>query len=466
MKRYKIKHYRSRIYNPIRGKIIKGILIAVIVASLFAIGWFAYEPLMEAINEKNKEIIEEDPVPEKPAEPVFEPAPEEFLEKDIVAVTVPEEVLYSSIDYHAFIKSLDDEVNAVVIDMKTQNGTVTYRSSQISVINAGAAPENAVNLDARIKTAKDSGLDVIARIYAFEDSTAPYNAIDMAIRYESEDGILWLDDSVDNGGKPWLNPYSDTAQKYVLDIVFDAIDSEVDAILLDGIRFPENEGMEYAYFGIGAEEVSFGDILSRFAKRVYSSTVVTDTDLLIAFDSYETIAGTEVYGESALSLSADGYSPKIDIDDFIGEKFSDEFYFKRLPEDITEVFIKIYESIGNIGGLDILPVLDFEGFTKEQTKGIFDLLEEKNASGYILIYDEAYFTGIPEEPEIPEETPPVPETPSIPAVPSEPVTPSEPETPEDPENPENSENPEEASGEDEETEEDEEEDKLIVHGFE
>ena len=73
MKRYKVKHYRSRIYNPIRGKIIKGVLIAVISVCLFAIGWFSYEPLMEAINEKNKDIIQQEPVPEKPQEPVFVP---------------------------------------------------------------------------------------------------------------------------------------------------------------------------------------------------------------------------------------------------------------------------------------------------------------------------------------------------------------------------------------------------------
>ncbi len=448
MKKYKIKHYRSRIYNPIKGKIIKGVLIAVIVASLFGIGWFSYEPLMQAINEKNKEIIQQDPIPEKPPEQVYQPAPEEFLEKDVVAVTVPEEVLYNSIDYYSFIKSLGDEVTAVVIDMKTAGGTVTYRSGQVSVINAGAITENAVNLDARIKTAKDCGFDVIARIYAFEDSTAPYNAIDMAIRYESEDGILWLDDSVDNGGKPWLNPYSDTAQKYILDIVFDAIDSEVDAILLDGLRFPENEGMEYAYFGVGTEDLSPGEILAQFSKRIYSSTVVTDTDLLIAFESYETVSGSDIYGGTALAFSADGYVPKIDIDDFIGEKFSDEFYFRRMPDDITEVFVKIYESLGSIGGLDILPVLDFEGFTKEQTQGIFDYLASKGASGHILLYNEAYFTGIPEEPEIPEE-PFVPATPSVPETPSVPVTPSVPEEETEPEEPEEPEETEEPSEEEE-----------------
>ena len=432
MKRYKVRHYRSRIYNPIRGKIIKGILVTVIVACLFAIGWFSYEPLMEAINEKNKVIIEQDPVPEKPQEPAFVPEEVEFLEKETVAVTVPEEVLYNSIDFHGFLKSLDEEVTAVVIDMKTKNGTVTYLSNQVSVLNAGASDEKAINLAVRIKTAKNLGFDVVTRIYAFEDSTAPYNATDMAIRYGSADGILWLDDSVDNGGKPWLNPYSDTAQKYILDIVYDAVDSGADAILLEGMRFPEDEGMEYAYFGIGAEEISKAEILSDFAKRVYSSTVVTDTDVIIGYESFAAITGSEIYGENPISLSADGYAPLIDIDDYIGEKISDDFYFKKLPEDISEVFIKAYESLGSIGGLKILPTLDFEGFTKEETAGIFDYLKTKGATGYILIYNEAYFTGVPEEPEVvPEEGQPVqpvqPSVPTQPVVPEQPVTPSEPE---------------------------------------
>ena len=157
----------------------------------------------------------------------------------------------------------------------------------------------------------------------------------MAIRYESEDGILWLDDSVDNGGKPWLNPYSDTAQKYVLDIVYDAIDSEVDAIILDGMRFPEKlESMEYAYFGVGTEEVSQKNVLAEFAKRIYLSSVVTDTNIIIGFDSYEQITESGIYGEDALSFSGDGYAPLIDIDKFVGEKINDDFYFRRMPEDV------------------------------------------------------------------------------------------------------------------------------------
>ncbi len=429
-RKYKVKHYRSRIYNPIRGKIIKALLIVLSAAILFGIGWFAYEPIMEAINEKNKEIIEEDPIPEKPPEQAYEPPVEEFLEKQTVAVTVPEEVLYSSLDYYEFLKSLDEETTAIVIDMKTQSGTVTYLSNQISVANAGAVHENAVDLDNRIKTARNLGFDIIARIYAFEDSTTPYNASDMAIRYEGEEGVLWLDDSVDNGGKPWLNPYSDTAQKYILDIVYDAIDKDIDAVLLEGVRFPENEGMDYAYFGVSAEEKTREEVLTQFTQRVYSGAVLTDTDVIIGYDSFAAITGSDIYGGDPLSFSGDGYAPYININDFIGEKINDDFYYRNMPEDITEVFVKIYDSLGDTADLDLLPVISCEGFTKAQMSGIWSGIEERNAAGYIIIYDEPYFTGVPEEPEVPEEgEEQTPVTPSVPAVPQQPQTPAVQPTP-------------------------------------
>ena len=436
-RRYKIKHYRSRIYNPIKGKIIRIAAIIAALAALFAVGWFSYEPIMEAINDKNKEIIQQDPGPEKPQEPAYVPEPEDFLEKETVAVTVPEEYLYNSVDYYTFLKSLDEDVTAIVIDIKTREGKVTYKSKQVSVINAGAMVEKPIELDKRINTAKGLGLDVVARIFAFEDSTAPYNADDMAIRYESEDGVLWLDDSIDNGGKPWLNPYSDTAQKYILDIVFDAIDSKADAIILDGLRFPENEGMDYAYFGVGAEGVEKGDVLSRFVQRIYSSAVLTDTDIIIGYDALAAIKESGIYGGEPTAFIADGYAPYIDLNAFIGEKFGNDYHFKKMPEDITELFSAVYESLGNIAGLKIIPVIECEGFEKSKMKSSLEFIFEKGATGYILNYNEAFFTGIPEEPQPEEQTPVAPYQPQTPVTPNPqvPNTPSVPETsePEEPE---------------------------------
>ena len=394
-KKYKIKHYKSRIYNPIRGKVIRTGLIAVAVAALFAAGWFAYEPLMKAINNANKEIIQNDPISKPEPEKKPEELPQEFLDKDTVAVTVPTEKLYDLSAYYSFLASLDKEVTAVVIDMKTAAGEVTYKSNQVSVQNVGAAAENAIDLASYIDTARRAGYDVIARIYAFEDSTAPYNSADMAIRYESEDGVLWLDDSVDNGGKPWLNPYSDTAQKYVLDIVYDAVDLGVDAILLDGVRFPEeNAAMDYAYFGVGTEETGRGEILARFAKRVYSAVVTSGTDVLMTFDGHAVVTGdTAVYGGSPMGFDADGFAPYINLGDFVGGKNAK---FGELPADATELMRDIYGALALPEGTKTMPIFYCTGLTKGQVRSAARAAGDLGAVGYIMIYDEEFFTGVPQ----------------------------------------------------------------------
>lgn len=394
-KKYKIKHYKSRIYNPIRGKVIRTGLIAVAVAALFTAGWFAYEPLMKAINNANKEIIQNDPISKPEPEKKPEELPQEFLDKDTVAVTVPTEKLYDLSAYYSFLASLDKEVTAVVIDMKTAAGEVTYKSNQVSVQNVGAAAENAIDLASYIDTARRAGYDVIARIYAFEDSTAPYNSADMAIRYESEDGVLWLDDSVDNGGKPWLNPYSDTAQKYVLDIVYDAVDFGVDAILLDGVRFPEeNAAMDYAYFGVGTEETGRGEILARFAKRVYSAVVTSGTDVLVAFDGHAVVTGdTAVYGGSPMGFDADGFAPYINLGDFVGGKNAK---FGELPADATELMRAVYEALALPEGAKTMPIFYCTGLTKGQVRSAARAAGDLGAVGYIMIYDEEFFTGVPQ----------------------------------------------------------------------
>lgn len=394
-KKYKIKHYKSRIYNPIRGKIIRAALIIVIAGALFTAGWFAYEPLMKAINNANKEIIQNDPISKPEPEKKPEELPQEFLDKDTVAVTVPTEKLYDLSAYYSFLASLDKEVTAVVIDMKTAAGEVTYKSNQVSVQNVGAAAENAIDLASYIDTARRAGYDVIARIYAFEDSTAPYNSADMAIRYESEDGVLWLDDSVDNGGKPWLNPYSDTAQKYVLDIVYDAVDLGVDAILLDGVRFPEeNAAMDYAYFGVGTEETGRGEILARFAKRVYSAVVTSGTDVLVAFDGHAVVTGdTAVYGGSPMGFDADGFTPYINLGDFVGGKNAK---FSELPADATELMRAVYEALALPEGAKTMPIFYCTGLTKGQVRSAARAAGDLGAVGYIMIYDEEFFTGVPQ----------------------------------------------------------------------
>ena len=427
-KGYKIKHYNSRIYNPIRGKILRAVLIVVIAASLFAIGWFLYEPLMKSVNNANKEIIEQNPVEVPEKEKLPEAPPPEFTEKETLAVTVPTDILYRTEAYYNFLCDLDDSVTAVVLEMKTASGEVTYRSAQTSVKNVETTSPSAVDLSQRIQSARNLGFDVIAQIYAFEDASAPYHSADMAIRYETEDGVLWLDDSVDAGGKPWLNPYSNTAQKYVLDIIYDALDAGVDAVLLDGLRFPGESGLSYAYFGT-ALSATKNEILKQFSDRVYAAAVTSETDVILAYDGMALLSGTDdIYGGSPLGFSCDAFAPHLDFKALIGEKYP-TFHFKTVPEDLSEVASAVYTVLGNQPNARFLPILACEGNEKAQNKALQAVFAEHGAMGSVLIYDDIYFRGAPVTPVLPEAEEPTPSAPSKPAKPSTPSAPTTPTTP-------------------------------------
>ena len=434
-KGYKIKHYRSRIYNPIRGKIIKAAIGVLLAAALFTVGWLLYEPLMKKINDANKEIIENNPVEVPPEEKTPTVVLPEFLEKKTVAATVPVETLYSTEGYYRFLCDLPKDVTAVVLEMKTAGGEVTYRSKQTSVKNAETTASRAVDLKQRIGVARDLGFDVIARIYTFEDAAAPYHSADMAIRYETEDGVLWLDDSVDDGGKPWLNPYSNTAQKYVLDIVYDALDAGVDAILLDGLRFPGENGLNYAYFGTNLT-ASKNEILKQFAQRVYSAAVTSETDVLLAYDGYAVISGEDgIYGGSPTDFPCDGFSPVLDLKAFVGEKFP-SFYFKKMPDDPMELCNAVYTALDFQTNVPLLPLFVTEDNPRETIRAMEEAFNLGSRVGSILTFDEVYFFGAPvTEPTEPQEEPPVPETPAVPEIPVTPQPQPEPEQPK-PEKPE------------------------------
>ncbi len=403
-KSFKVKHFRSRIYNPIRGKILKVLLTVAAVVLLFVLGWFTYEPLMQKLNTVNKEIIEENPVvPPEETEEAEELLPQ-FVEKENIAVTVPEDVLYSNYGYISFLRSLDENVTAVIIDMKTKSGTVTYLSEQEGIKNRKSVSEDAVDISKRVDTARSMGFDVVARIYTFQDNLAPYGAYNMAIRYESDDGVLWLDDSIDNGGKPWLNPYSDTAQKYILDIVYDAVDNKFDAIILDGLRFPGDAGINYAYFGASAETTGRNDVLKQFVEHVYATTVTTDTDLLIAYDGFTVISGNDnIYGGSPATFSGDGLSPVIDLNAFVGNKIKDTVY-KELPDDVSEMSLAIYDALGYGTNKNLFPVFVCKGLADEQLKQLEDSFLSCGAKGFFIEYDDVFFNGEPLEEVLSEET--------------------------------------------------------------
>ena len=273
---YKVKRHkkiyrknRSRRFSPFH--IILTVLIA---AVLFFVGWSIYQPVVDFITGKT-------PVPSVSSS---EPEDSSVLsstssetsqqgqtvkEKDAwKSAYLPLDVLKNETQLDRFITSLkDSQINAVVVDLKDKDGTLHYLSQNAEAVSAKAVASDAVDLSGIIEKFKKNNIKLIARIHAFQDHIMPYADVNTAVKYQSADGVIWLDDYYDNGGKAWMNPYSEKAQQYISDLLNELSAMGIEQFLLDSVQFPDGVGLNLAYYP-GSESKSRQQVLSDFIQSV------------------------------------------------------------------------------------------------------------------------------------------------------------------------------------------------------
>lgn len=183
------------------------------------------------------------------------------------AYYMPEEALGGGIAYSLFKTQLiNAKANAVLIDFKTEDGSVNYKSSLSAVTEIGADAGAYDAANSVIKQLKDDGYRIIAKIDCFEDTLASSMLVSAAV--SEADGSVWLDKSADDNGNPWLNPYSETAQNYLLSIIEESVKLGADVILLTSVSFPDSDRADSAVFaGEQTSIESRNAVLHSFVKK-------------------------------------------------------------------------------------------------------------------------------------------------------------------------------------------------------
>jgi len=132
--------------------------------------------------------------------------------------------------------------NAVVIDIKDGAGRVTY-DTQIEILE-----DQQVNYlgDARqvISDLKEAGIYTIARIVCFADPQLPGRHPDRAIMHyrRPEPWVSW------GTGGTWLDPYNRANHDMIVELTQEAASLGFDELQLDYIRFPVDDGTQYAIY--------------------------------------------------------------------------------------------------------------------------------------------------------------------------------------------------------------------------
>lgn len=236
------------------------------------------------------------------------------------ALYMPDDALSGGIAFDLFTSQLNEaKANAVVIDFKKADGTLNYDSSFPAAIDINASSGAYQSAKETISRLKESGYKIIARIYCYEDTLASSMLSGAAVT-EKDTVTVWLDDSAQNDGNPWLNPYSQTAENYLLGIIAESVSVGADVVMLAAVSFPSGNRTDRAFFAGEAESVeSRNSVLHSFIDKAAAVTV--DVPVVVYMTADEALNGSSLlYSGSIFDSGA-----LFDAVDFRAQSLTDGF---------------------------------------------------------------------------------------------------------------------------------------------
>ncbi len=235
----------------------------------------------------------------------------------------PTSLMPESID--AFINLAKQQGDkAFMVELKTSDGLVWYNSKLESVAEYKALSTEFIDLKSTIEKFEQNGLSLVVKLHTFKDSTAPSIERDNTFKFKGDGDYKWLDDSAENGGKPWLNPYKSKAVEYNLDIVSEVLNYGVEHIIVDSVIFPQ----VYSYGQIdfeGLDTIDFYQARDNYLTQVSQLVKQSGACAYYAFD-VSALCGVDfkAYGIDVLPTSNIALAPIFDIENIPQNLIIDE----------------------------------------------------------------------------------------------------------------------------------------------
>ncbi len=297
----KIKRY-GNIYGRGMGGGSWSILIAMFFGVLLfgVIGWSLYTPIHEFVMKLGAEPPASSVVAPAPTVPESQPetpdSPPENASRPETSPAAPApsapgagirglylpqtQLLNDAVLGSMLTSAVNAQLNTVVVDAKDATGAVLFSSGNALAQKVGAASDAAYSAKQVAQTISAKGLIPAVRIHAFRDSIAPLQEREMAVHYYDTD-VFWYDNSPDLGGKPWLNPYSQKAQQYIISLAAELCEQGFKVILLDSVQFPSGVGLDKAGYGPAAAATARDAVLTQFVSAVSAAVKAKGGELIL-----------------------------------------------------------------------------------------------------------------------------------------------------------------------------------------
>lgn len=167
------------------------------------------------------------------------------------------------------------ELNALVVDVKSERGRIAWESSVPLAKQIGAYSTLGIDLTEVIEYCRVHQVYCIARLPVFQDTLLATQRPAQAVRYPN--GTVF----VENGGTAWLNPFVQENWNYVIALAKEIAAMGFDEVQFDYVRFPGMAG-NFAWgteYNEGTRVATIAGFLARAQKELRPTGVFISADV-------------------------------------------------------------------------------------------------------------------------------------------------------------------------------------------
>ena len=386
--RYRGRRYSGSNYRGGRGNGRIVVVLIPLILVLLALGlWFGRGLL------PGSGAAEETPSPTPVVTPTPEPTP-----TPIVMREKPEAVkgVYVSgpVAGDPYLDKIIDlidrtELNTVVIDIKNDEGLLTFRAAEGSTAREiGACVRYISDLPALVEKLHAHGIYTIARIVSFKDPVLAEAKPELMLRKADGAGVA------ESGKLYWVNPFEQEVRDYLIEIALEAADAGFDEIQLDYVRFPSGAGTGNLDFGPAAEGKERADAITEFLAEL--DLALKEKGVWLSADVFGVVITNRSDGNflgqdyARLGQTVDFISPMIYPSHYVAGYFNLDVPDAHPYETILAALTASQERLADVEELraDVRPWL--QAFTATWVKGHIPYGGDEIRSQIQAVYDAGY----------------------------------------------------------------------------
>lgn len=273
---------------------------------------------------------------------------------------------------------------AVIAVLKDKGGKIYYKTASEMAKSDETAVAGELYAGQICSMIKAAGFTPIAQVNLLEDNNRYGEKRDGSYHIAGES--TWLDNSVANGGKPWLSPFDTLTQSYAAFLSNEVSSAGFEYVIFDGVTFPPFRNSDLNLIGGAVKNADRYKGLVNIANIASNAAAQNNSSAITMLSAGDIIAGTsEAFKPDELSSDIIGVSYMLGELGNTAVINGEEIALADLPayEKAETVFGEIKRLAGE--GKTVIPAIKQSEFSQADFSDTISAIMYLGFDSYIIL---------------------------------------------------------------------------------